>query len=240
MSTSTTNKNQIKAVLFDFMGTCLDWHSSIVSVLPSALSNDERSNFALEWRQTYFDANTARIKNGLPIEDIDITHQKTLLELLEKYPDFEPHFTRDAQEKAVAAWHTQKAWPDVAPALQKLRERGFEIYVHANGTTRLQLDIVRSSGLKFDMLFSSQLLGYYKPTPENYHSAFKLLKLGADECVTVAAHTSDLKGAKAVGMKTVYIKRWTDDIREDQETIKGENDAYLEDMEKLDEVIARL
>jgi 2-haloacid dehalogenase len=90
------------------------------------------------------------------------------------------------------------------------------------------------------MLFSSQLLGHYKPTPENYHSAFKLLKLRADECVTVAAHTSDLKGAKAVGMKTVYIRRWTDDIRENQEDIKGENDAYLEDMEKLDEVIASL
>lgn len=79
--------------------------------------------------------------------------------------------------------------------------------MHANGTTRLQLDIVRSSGPKFDMLFSSQLFGSYNPSPKNYHKALELLKLIAEECVTVAAHTSDLKGAEVVGMWTIYIRR---------------------------------
>lgn len=45
----------IKAVLFDFMGTCLDWHSSIVAALPASIPEDQRIKFALEWRQTYFD-----------------------------------------------------------------------------------------------------------------------------------------------------------------------------------------
>ncbi|KAJ7137542.1 (S)-2-haloacid dehalogenase IVA [Mycena crocata] len=237
----TQPTNQIKAVLFDFMGTCLDWHSSIVAVLPSSIPDDAKSKFALDWRQTYFDANTARIAAGEPTEDIDITHRRTLLEMLDRHPDLKPHFTAEVQEQAIKAWHAQRAWPDVAEALRKLKEeRGLEIYVHANGTTRLQLDIVRSSGLRFDMLFSSQLLGFYKPAPENYHKALSLLKLGADECVTVAAHTSDLKGAKAVGMKTVYVRRWTDDIWEDQELIRSENDAYVEDMQQLDEVISKL
>ncbi|KAJ7848806.1 hypothetical protein B0H14DRAFT_2766679 [Mycena olivaceomarginata] len=90
---------------------------------------------------------------------------------------------------------------DVAEALRKLKEeRGLEIYVHANGTTRLQLDIVRSSGL------NSTCVG--------------LLKLRADECVTVAAHTSDLR-AQRLGHQS-------------------ENDAYLEDMQELDEVISKL
>jgi 2-haloalkanoic acid dehalogenase type II len=240
LTPSNNPKPQIKAVLFDFMGTCLDWHSSIVSMLPSALTDDEKSNFALEWRQTYFDANTARIDNGLPLEDIDVTHRRTLLEMLDKHPDFKLHFTKEAQDKAVVAWHNQTAWPDVANALRNLRDRGYEIYVHANGTTRLQLDIVRSSGLKFDMLFSSQLLGSYKPSPENYYRALELLKLIPEECVTVAAHTSDLQGAKAVGMRTIYIRRWTDDIREDQEQIRMENDGYLLNMVDLDKLIANL
>jgi 2-haloalkanoic acid dehalogenase type II len=241
MSTpSISPTGYIKAVLFDFMGTCLDWHSSILSILPSALSQDAKSQFALEWRQTYFDANTARICNGEPPENIDITHRRTLLEVLDKHSDIKPLFTQDVHEKAIAAWHSQKAWPDVSEALRKLKERGWEIYVHANGTTRLQLDIVRSSGLRFDMLFSSELLGCYKPAPENYHRALELLKLRPEECVTVAAHAYDLRGAKAVGMKTVYVRRWTDDVLEDQEVIRGENDAYLEDMGELDEVISRL
>ena len=237
----TSREGQIKAVLFDFMGTCLDWHSSILPILPSALSQDAKSDFALEWRQTYFDANAARFRNGEPPEDVNATHRRTLLDVLDKHPDIKSFFTQDVQEKAVAAWHSQKAWPDVSEALRKLKEKhGWEVYVHANGTTRLQLNLVRSSNLKFDMLFSSELLGCYKPAPENYHRALELLKLQAEECVTVAAHASDLRGAKAVGMKTVYVRRWTDDVREDQEAIKRENDAYLEGMRELDEAISKL
>jgi 2-haloacid dehalogenase len=41
-------------------------------------------------------------------------------------------------------------------------------------------------------------------------------------------------------MKTVYVHRWTDDVLEDQEEIKKENDAYLEDMRGLDATIAQL
>jgi 2-haloalkanoic acid dehalogenase type II len=129
----------------------------------------------------------------------------------------------------------------VSEALRKLKEeRGWEIYVYANGTTRLQLNLIRSSSLKFDMLFSSQLLGSYKPAPENYHRALELLKLSPEECVMVAAHTSDLQGAKTVGMKTIYVRRWTDNVHKDQEVIRRENDVYLEDMRGLDEAISRL
>ena len=222
------------------MGTCLDWHSSIVAALPSALIPDTSSNFALEWRQAYFDANAARQYAGKPPEDIDITHRRVLNEVLDKHPDIKPLFTEEAKDKAVKAWHAQKAWPDVQDAVQKLKERGWEVFVHANGTTRLQLNLIRSSGLDFDMLFSSELLGCYKPAPENYRKALELLKLRPEECVTVAAHAYDLRGAKAVGMKTVYIRRWTDDVLEDQEEIRGENDAYLEDMRGLDDAIAKL
>jgi 2-haloalkanoic acid dehalogenase type II len=235
-----SSNGPIKAVLFDFMGTCLDWHSSIVAALPPTIPQDTKSNFVLEWRQAYFDANTARQDAGHLPEDIDITHRRTLLEMLNKYADIKSLLTDELKENLIKAWHAQKAWPEVADAIRKLKARGLEVYVHANGTTRLQLNIVRSSGLQFDMLFSSQLLGCYKPAPENYKKALDLLKLRPDECVTVAAHAYDLRGAKAVGMKTMYIRRWTDDIMEDQEQIKGGNDAYLDDMRELDATITRL
>lgn len=228
-----------KAVFFDFMGTCLDWHSSIVEALPDRLSDKQRSEFALEWRQCYFDANTARQANGDPPEDIDITHRRVLGELLlrPEYENVKAGFTPDLVDAAVAAWHAQKAWPDVHAALQSLRDKGLEVYVHANGTTRLQLDLAKSSGLRFDMMFSSQLLGVYKPDPEAYNKGLALIKRAPEECVMVAAHAYDLRGAKAVGMKTVYIYRWTDDVLEDQKVVRGENDAYLESMEDLGAVI---
>lgn len=144
------------------------------------------------------------------------------------------------KEGVVKAWHSMPAWPDVKPAISRLKELGYEIFVHANGTTRLQLDLCRSSGLSFDMLFSSELLGVYKPARENYEKVLRLLKLTGEECVLVAAHAYDTRGAKAVGMRTVYVHRWTDDIEEDMEIVKKENDVFLESMEGLGDVIGKL
>lgn len=190
----------IKAVLFDFMGTCLDWHSSITSVLPSSISSKDKSDFAIEWRHLYFDTNAARQARGDPPEDIDITHRQTLDELLTRprWHPYAPLFTEDVKAALIAQWHHQTAWPDVKPALLKLREKGYEVFVHANGTTRLQLDLVKSAGLGecFDLLFSSEMLGSIKPARDNYERASGLLKREAGECVLVACHGYDVRGAK--------------------------------------------
>lgn len=242
---------RIKAILFDFMGTCLDWHRSIVSALPASLSDDQRSRFALEWRQTYFDYNAARLAAGQPPEDIDVSHRRALAALLAAAPEWAalaPAFeSAGVVDRCVAAWHDQPAWPDVAPALSALRDRGgggggYETFVHANGTVRLQLDLVRSSGLRgrFDGLFSSELLGTIKPAPESYLKCLGLLKYRPEECVMVAAHAYDTRGAKAVGMRTIYVYRWTDDIREEQGLVRGEHDVYLDGMEGLVEAVAGL
>lgn len=92
-------------------------------------------------------------------------------------------------------------WPEVPAIIQSLRdELSLEIFVHANGTTRLQLDLVRFSGLAhhFDVLFSSQLLGVYKLHPEAYRRGLELVKLEPEEVVLVAVYAYDLRGAKGV------------------------------------------
>jgi 2-haloacid dehalogenase len=225
---------KIKAVFFDFMGTCLDWHSSVVQALPTAIPKDEASNFALEWRRQYFLETSKRVSENLHPEDIDITLARTLDALLNQSPDHKPHFDTETRNQIIKAWHSQKAWPDVSHAIKSLREDlGLEVFVHANGTTRLQLDLTRSSGLEFDMLFSSQLLGAYKPRPEAYQRGLELVKLRPEEVVLVAAHAYDLRGAQKCGLRTVYVHRWTDDIDEDMGVVKSEFDVFLENMDDL-------
>ncbi|EED14656.1 conserved hypothetical protein [Talaromyces stipitatus ATCC 10500] len=219
---------KIKAVLFDFMGTCLDWHSGTINILPQSIPAKIGSEFALQWRQTYFDSNAARLAANLPPEDIDLTLRRTLDEMLDsgKWDEvkagFDTHHDPNIKDKCVSAWHSMRAWPDVKPAIDQLKGLGYEVFVHANGTTRLQLDLCRSSGLSFHMLFSSELLGVYKPAAENYEKVLRFLKLRAEECVLVAAHA------------------WTDDVEEDMEVVKRENDFFLEDMSGLVDVVGRL
>jgi 2-haloacid dehalogenase len=231
----------IKAVFFDFMGTCLDWHSAVTRAFPAEVPQDEASKFALEWRRRYFIANSDRNKQGLPVEDIDITLSRVLELMLNEFPTVQSHFDNEKKTNLIKAWHAQPAWPEVRNAIQRIREElGLEVFVHANGTTRLQLDLTRSSGLNFNMLFSSQLLGVYKPNPEAYQKGLELVQLDPSEVVLVAAHAYDLRGAQACGMRTIYVHRWTDDIDEDMDQVKNEFDVFLENMEKLPEAIQGL
>lgn len=237
----------VKAVFFDFMGTCLDWHGSISQALPTTFPRTSASSFALQWRRAYFLSNQARLAAGSAPEDIDATLARTLAALVEReFPDHAALFADDAvRTRLIRSWHTQRAWPDVADALARLtaaRDPGpLELFVHGNGTTRLQLDLVRASGLgaHFAMLFSSELLGVYKPDRRAYERALELVRVRPEEVVMVAAHAFDLRGAKEVGIKTVYIRRWTDDIDEDMENVSSEVDVFLENMDTLHETIAK-
>jgi 2-haloalkanoic acid dehalogenase type II len=233
-------KTEIKAVLFDFMGTCLDWHSGVIKVLPQSIAESERSKLALEWRQDYFDANAALLAASDPPENIDVTLRKTLDALLEKYPCHKHLFDDRTKHQCVVVWHSMPAWPEVTLAIEQVKAVGYEVFVFANGTTRLQLDLCKSSGLQFNMLFSSELLGMYKPAPESYRKTLELVNVKPEESVMIAAHAYDLRGGKKAGMRTVYIHRWTDDIKEDMEVVKGENDFFMEDMTSLVEIIGRL
>jgi 2-haloalkanoic acid dehalogenase type II len=242
MSSRINRGPRIKAIFFDFMGTCLDWCSAVTAGLSLAIPEEQRRELALAWRVAYFHENERRLQAGLPTEDIDETLARTLEHLLSsKYASTASHFSSEAKQKAIASWHNQPAWRDVAPALQQLRdELGCELFVHANGTTRLQLDLIRSSGLKFDLLMSSQMLGQIKPAPEPYLKALALVKCKPEECVMVAAHVSDVRGARGVGMRTVYIKRATDDIHEDLRNIDNEFDAVLDSMQGLTEAVKNI
>ncbi|KAI9150042.1 Haloacetate dehalogenase H-2 [Paramyrothecium foliicola] len=238
----TQDHRKTKAVFFDFMGTCLNWHEAVSRALPSSIPYSQASQMAIDWRKAYFQANAHRLDQQLPPEDIDSTLARTLNSLLDnEYANYESYFNASVLKNVVEAWHFQPAWPEVNEATRAIREDlGLETFVHANGTTRLQLDLTRSSGLSFNMLFSSQLLGVYKPSLDAYKRALELVKLGAEEVIMVAAHAYDLRGAQRCGMKTVYVHRWTDDVNEDMDKVKLEFDAFLEDMKELPAVISKL
>lgn len=235
-------QSPIKAVFFDFMGTCLDWHSSAVQSAPASIPKAEASELVLQWRQQYFDENAERIRQNLAPEDIDLTLSRAMDTVLaQKFPHLQSHVGQAEKEHMIVKWHSQPAWPEVPKAIESVqKDLGLETFVHANGTTRLQLDLTRSSGLKFNMLFSSQLLGLYKPSLDAYRKGLEFIQRKPEEVVMVAAHAYDLRGAKQVGMKTIYIRRWTDDINEDMDKVREEFDIFLENMEDLPRAIASL
>ncbi|KAH7064392.1 haloacid dehalogenase [Paraphoma chrysanthemicola] len=202
------------------MGTCCDWLSSLLPLLhtlpalPSLVPKDEKLRaLALAWREGFFEEIHKRFNAGLEQEDIDITHRRVLDRLLLDRSIGLDVWNDDMRVRLVQQWHVQTPWPDVLPALTSLRKRrNVFLIVLANGTTRLQLDIASSTHIPFHTLFSSQLLGYTKPDPRMYQRAMELVDVLPEECVMLASHVYDLKAAKGVGMRTIYVRRETEDV----------------------------
>lgn len=236
----------LKAAFFDLMGTCLDWHSSVVSVFPSDVPAKAAASIAIAWRIQWFAENMHspnETPTKQPLGKVKSTLHSAFDHVLER-PEFEQYkslFDDAALAAVVEAMRNQRAWKDTAPALHSLKhDLGLEVYLLVNGTTRMQLDNLKSSGLVFDMMFTSELLGSFKPDKRAYELALGQVQLKPEEVVMVAAHEDDVRGAKASGMKAIYVHRWTDDVDVDLEGVKRDVDAFLEGMEGLPEAVKAL
>jgi len=170
-----------KALVFDLMGTCCDWYSSILPALQAApsipaLPPDALAKLAADWREGFFKEANMRYEARQPVEDIDVTHRRVLNWLLLARGVSPRDWDGGVRSKLVQAWHVQTPWPDVMDALERLKQKYIMSdlltkltmlllisfvtcsVVLANGSTRLQIDIAKSAGLPFHMLLSSELL----------------------------------------------------------------------------------
>ena len=117
-----------KALVFDLMGTCCDWKSSILPALQaapplSALPSDSLPELAKDWRQGFFREVTNRYEARQPVEDIDVTHRRVLNWLLLAKGITPTQWDDAVRSRLIRAWHVQTPWPDVSNALERLRRK---------------------------------------------------------------------------------------------------------------------
>lgn len=197
----------MKALCFDIFGTVVDWRSSIIDegqALGTRLGLDvEWPALADAWRAGYQPA-MQQVRSGeLPWTDIDGLHRRILDGLLAArglvLSDADAaHFNR--------VWHRLKPWPDSVAGLLRLKAR-FTLSTLSNGHVALLVNMAKHSGLPWDVVLSAELFNHYKPDPEVYLGAARLLRLAPAEVMMVAAHPSDLRAAAACGLRTAYIPR---------------------------------
>jgi 2-haloacid dehalogenase len=71
----------------------------------------------------------------------------------------------------------------------------------------LIIDTARRNGLHWDAVISCEMLDVYKPRPEAYQRAAKLLQLEPRNILMVACHNFDLNAARDVGYRTCFVRR---------------------------------
>ena len=194
----------IRALVFDVFGTLVDWRSGVardvVAAFGTAVDGDA---FADAWRDEYQPAMDEVRSGRLPFSKLDALHRRNLDRVLLR-------FDLPADEATCAhlnlAWHRLDAWPDVTPALQRLRRR-FLLAPCSNGNISLMADLARRNGWHWDAILGAEIARDYKPKPEVYRAACDAFDCAPHEVLMVAAHSSDLEAAAQAGLCTAFVAR---------------------------------
>jgi 2-haloacid dehalogenase len=199
---------QVQALFFDVFGTLVDWRTSIAreseKILGALGHRLEWLAFADAWRGEY-QTGMEEVRSGrIPFSKLDVIHRLNLDRIV-------PRFGLETvpQERLAElnlAWHRLDAWPDVPPALMRLRKR-FRLAPVSNGNISLMVDLARRNQFSWDAILGAEIAGDYKPKPRVYLASAEAFDLPPAQCMMVAAHSGDLQAAAACGLRTAFIAR---------------------------------
>ena len=193
----------VRALVFDVFGTLVDWRSGVGEAFRASGVSGDPEELADAWRARYWPI-LAEVNAGeRPWGNFDDQHLVTLDDLLtERGADLPV----EARRRLVGAWHRLDPWPDVRSGLEALRAQRV-IATLSNGHVALLVDLARHADLRFDCMLSAELAHAFKPAPEVYQTAARLLGVEPAELMLVAAHPLDLKAARGAGLQTAFVDR---------------------------------
>ncbi|EJD02361.1 haloacid dehalogenase [Fomitiporia mediterranea MF3/22] len=254
MSSEVNPLKDVQALTFDVFGTVVDWHGSVVSELKqqaaksaskevNSYTEKDWSDFAKEWRMGYRTKTYERANGAKGSLNVDIMHREILEEMLstERWSALKTAWNEADLAEINLAWHRLDGWPDSSNGLAQLKGK-FIISTLTNGNVRLMVDMARHAKLPWDVILTAELLGSFKPNPITYRGALNHLSIKPEQCAMVAAHLFDLQAAAKEGMRTIYIRRPTEDAPETRQSIKakkdgGEVDVVVDSFEELASVL---
>src|ERR1700757_4358495 len=195
----------VKALLFDVFGTVVDWRTSLINDFTKWGAargiNADWTALVDGWRAVYaasMDVVRKNPQDGYVI--LDVLHRRSLEKLvaqlgIKDLSDSDPHHLTP--------------WPDSVAGLTRLKTK-YIISPLSNGNVALLTNMAKFAGLPWDLVMSAELFEHYKPDPETYLGAAKLLCLKPEQVMMVAAHNYDLKNAQKHGLKTAFVARPTE------------------------------
>ena len=198
----------MKAILFDVFGTTVDWRSSIIAELEKFGDDNGLDagwpDVADKWRAGFRDLQGRIARRERDWITMDQIHREVLDGLLLQVG------APDLPEREVAhlnrAWHRLSPWPDTVDGLA-LMKRDHIIGTLSNGNLSLLVSLAKYGGLPWDCVLSTAMFGTYKPNPEVYLGAVRMLDADPGDVMMVAAHAYDVDGARQAGLRTAYVFR---------------------------------
>nr|POF04702.1 (s)-2-haloacid dehalogenase 1 [Quercus suber] len=178
-----------------------------LTIYPDLKTREQWADIAQSWRNTYlvFTRRLAADDPTVPYRTVDEHHLSALQDLLAQH-NLTSLYTPPQLQHLSLTWHRLAPWPDTVAGLHALNAR-FATSTLSNGNLTLLRDMCAHAGMPFTHICSAESFQSYKPSPKVYLGAAAARDCAPAECAMVAAHLDDLKAAKALGLRTVYVRR---------------------------------
>ena len=198
----------IKAMTFDVFGTVVDWRSSIIEQFRALGDNKGISvpwdAFVDDWKSGYRPGMDAVNAGNIPWTNVDGIYRKKLDALLVEYDI--SGLSESEKVFLNRTWHRLNPWPDAAAGLNRLKKH-YILSTLSNADVACLVNMARHGGLAWDCVLCAEIFQRYKPDPEVYLGAIRLLGCRPEEVMMVAAHNYDLRHARSHGMRTAFVPR---------------------------------
>jgi 2-haloacid dehalogenase len=163
-----------------------------------------------------------------------------------RYADF-PTATRDAlifaaatlnvdlaastKKRLLDSYFQLKAWPDVVPALRRLKDAGLRLGFLSNFSDGMLAANIESAELKgyFEHSLSTDWVKASKPDPRAYHMGVDTFGIAAGEIIFAAFAGWDAAGAKSFGYPTFWVNR--------QNSVEEQLDAHPDAAGSINELV---
>jgi 2-haloacid dehalogenase len=200
-----TSHRDIDVIVFDILGTMVDEPGGIRRGLRTLLPDvdDARTSELLEVWYRHVDEQQQEVLAGRrPYASSTVIdfEAATLVAAAADISD------ADAVRSLAASGQRLEPWPDSVLALDRISSR-FPVVGLSNASHSALTRISAHAGLRWHQVLSAEDAHSYKPHPDVYRLAITNAGCAPDRLLMVAAHAWDLRGARAVGMRTAYVER---------------------------------
>lgn len=200
-------RTTIKVCMFDQYGTVVDMQSGLVEVAtPFLKARNWPGNpnaFVTWWRRTHFENSMIDALLGQAHTSYREIGERAVAFVMDRAGIA---YTMDEVRALVAAIERLRPFPEVPPALDRLRMR-YKLVVLSNGDPDMLETARRYHGIAFDQIISVAVAHAFKPHHATYEKAAELAGVAREQVLFVANHAFDCIGAKATGMRTAFIDR---------------------------------
>jgi len=202
----------VKAILFDSYGTLVSWEgveSAVAEVFQEKGLAVDPKEFNGMWRsrQLLYIMYYTMVDRGF--EPFFFVTRRALRTAARFH---KVELTKQEEDELVNVWNRLDPYPDVIEGLKAIRAVGYPIMGPlTNGDHEMVrvgiVDRFADMGFQFDTYLTADLWGKNKVHPDIYLKSIAKLGLEPDEVVYVCRGQFDIVGAKAAGLKVMWVNR---------------------------------